>query len=84
MRRFCMAAMAGAVALTAGGCAPLISATSFNFQPSCSPMQASAYKTTSIMQTRNRVAQIQARYSLSHSATSYGVVSKSLVSGECR
>jgi hypothetical protein len=36
------------------------------------------------MATRQRVQQIQAKYSLSHSATSIGATSNGLVSGECR
>jgi len=84
MRRFRGLALAGVVALATGACAPSLTGLSFGFRPGCSVMQARSYRTTSIMATRQRVQQIQAKYSLSHSATSVGATSNALVSGECR
>jgi hypothetical protein len=84
MRRISGMAAAAALALAAAGCAPAMPGMmSFSFRPACSPMQWNAYRSTRIMQTRQQVAQIQARYGLSR-YNSVGGSSNSLVSGECR
>ena len=84
MRRFRGLALAGFVALGTGACAQILAGLSFGMRPACPVMQAHAYRTTSIMATRQRVQQIQAKYSLAHGATSVGSTSNALVSGECR
>ena len=84
MRKLRGLAVAGVVALASGACAPSLMGLGFNVRPACPVYQARAYRTTSIMATRQRVQQIQARYSLAHGATSVGSVSNGLVSGECR
>ena len=84
MRRFRGLALAGVVALGTGACAPTLTGLSFGMRPACPVMQARAYRTTSIMATRQRVQQIQAKYSLAHGSTSIGSTSNALVSGECR
>jgi hypothetical protein len=82
MRRMAGLAAAAAVALAAAGCVPGM--MSVSFRPACSPMQWNAYRSTRIMQTRQQVAQIQAKYGLSRYASVGGAGSNSLVSGECR
>jgi len=85
MRMLRGVAIAGALALASGACAPIRTiGFSFPFRPPCPVFQARAYRTTSIMATRQRVQQIQARYSLSHRADSRAVDNHDLVSGECR
>ncbi|MFL5383207.1 MAG: hypothetical protein ACJ8GN_11870 [Longimicrobiaceae bacterium] len=84
MRSFRGLALAGAVALATGACAPGLTGFGFRVTPACPVMQARAYRTTSIMATRQRVQQIQAKYSLSHGSTSVGATSNAMVSGECR
>ena len=84
MGRFRGLAVAGCVALATGACAPNLVGLGFRATPACPVMQARAYRTTSIMDTRQRVQQVQARYSLSRGYTSVGTTSKALVSGECR
>jgi len=84
MGRFRGLALAGAVALAAGACAPGLTGLGFRVTPACPVMQAHAYRTTPIMATRQRVQQIQARYSLSRNATTVGATSNAMVSGECR
>jgi hypothetical protein len=84
MRRFRALALAAAVALGTGACAPNLMGLGFQVSPGCPVMQARAYRTTSIMATRQRVQQIQAKYSLAHGSTSIGSTSNALVSGECR
>lgn len=84
MGRFRGLALAGVVALASGACAPGLTGLGFRYAPACPVMQARAYHTTSIMATRQRVLQIQSRYSLAHGATSVGATSNALVSGECR
>ena len=75
---------AAALVLGTGACAPTLGGFGFAMRPGCPVYQARAYKTTSIMATKQRVQQIQARYSLSRQVQSRGVVSNALVSGECR
>lgn len=82
MRRIVGMVAAGAVALAAAGCAPGM--VGFAFRPACSPMQAHAYRTTSILQTRQRVAQIQARLMPGGQYATIGATSRSLANGECR
>ena len=82
MRRFRGLALAGVVALGTGACAPTL--LSFGMRPACPVMQARAYRTTSIMATRQKVAQIQAKYSPSYRYAPVGSPSNGLVSGECR
>jgi len=84
MGRFRGLALAGAVVLATGACAPGLTGLGFRVAPACPVMQARAYRTTSIMATRQKVLQIQSRYSLAHSATSIGGTSNAMVSGECR
>jgi hypothetical protein len=84
MRKLRGLAVVGVMAVASGACAPTLTGYGFNVMPSCPVYQARAYRTTSIMATRQRVQQIQARYSLSHSSTSIGATSNSMVSGECR
>jgi hypothetical protein len=84
MRRFRGLVLAGVVALGTGACAPNLMGVGFAFRPACPVMQARAYKTTQIMATRQRVQQIQAKYSITRGATSVGATSNALVSGECR
>jgi hypothetical protein len=84
MGRFRGLALAGVVALGTGACAPNLMGLGFQMTPACPVMQAHAYHTTSIMATRQRVQQIQAKYSLSHASTSIGSTSNAMVSGECR
>ena len=84
MRKLGGLMLAAALALGAAGCAPQLIGTQVAFRPACSPMQARAYRTTSIMQTRQRVSQIQARYSFSGRAMQMGSTSSALASGECR
>jgi hypothetical protein len=84
MRRMTRAMVAAGMLLVSGGCAMMPLSTRFSFRPACSPMQARAYRTTSIMQTRQRVSQIQARYSFSGRAMQMGSTSSALASGECR
>jgi len=83
MRGFRGLALAGVVALGTGACAPNLMGLGFQVAPSCPVMQARAYRTTSIMATRQRVQQIQARYSPSYRFTPVGATSNALVSGEC-
>jgi hypothetical protein len=84
MRRFRGLALAGVVALGTGACAPNLMGLSFGMRPACPVMQAHAYRTTSIMATRQRVQQIQARYAPSRNYSAVGSTSNALVSGECR
>jgi hypothetical protein len=84
MGRFRGLALAGAVALATGACAPGMMGLGFRVAPACPVMQANAYRTTSIMATRQRVQQIQAKYSLSSRYTTVGTTSNAMVSGECR
>lgn len=84
MRMLRGVAVAGVLALASGACAPMLSGMSMAFRPACPVYQARAYRTTSIMATRQRVQQIQARYSLSHRATVGAIDQHTLVSGECR
>jgi len=78
-------AIAGALALATGGCASMRNPFYLGFRPGgCPVYQARAWRTTSIMGTRQRVQQIQAKYSISAGAHTSGSVSKDLVSGECR
>jgi len=83
MGRFRGLAIAGVLALGTGACAPTLM-TGFAFRGACPVMQQRAYRTTSIMATRQRVQQIQAKYSLAHGSTTIGSTSNALVSGECR
>ena len=84
MRRFRGLALAGALALGTGACAPNLLGFGLGVTPACPVMQARAYRTTSIMATRQKVNQIQAKYSPSYSYTPVGSTSNALVSGECR
>ena len=84
MRRLRLMAVAGVLVLGTGACAPTLGSFGFGMRPACPVYQARAYKTTSIMATKQRVQQIQARYSLSRQVQSRGIVSNALVSGECR
>ena len=84
MGRFRGLALAGVVALGTGACAPNLMGLGFRMTPACPVMQARAYRTTSIMATRQRVQQIQAKYSISAGARSAGTTSNAMVSGECR
>jgi hypothetical protein len=86
MRMLRGVAIAGALALAGGACAPMgmRGGIAFPFRPPCPVFQARAYHTTSIMATRQEVQQIQARYSLSHGADGRTVVPRNLVNGECR
>ena len=84
MGRFRGLALAGAVALGTGACAPNLMGLGFGMTSACPVMQARAYRTTSIMATRQRVQQIQAKYSPSYRFTPVGATSNALVSGECR
>jgi hypothetical protein len=84
MRMLRGVALAGVLALGGGACAPMMSGFGFAVQPACPVYQARAYRTTSIMATRQRVQQIQARYSLSYKANARAVDAHNLVSGECR
>lgn len=77
-------ALAGVLALGTGACAPMMSGYGLAFRPACPVYQARAYHATSIMATRQRVQQIQARYSLSYRANARAVYAHDLVSGECR
>lgn len=78
-------AVAGVMALASGACASMRNPFYLGFRPGgCPVYQARAWRTTSIMGTRQRVQQIQAKYSISHGARSVGGVSNDLVSGECR
>jgi hypothetical protein len=84
MGRFRGLALAAVVALGTGACAPNLMGLGFRATPACPVMQARAYRTTSIMSTRQRVAQIQAKYSPSYRYSAVGATSNGLVSGECR
>ena len=84
MRRLRMVAIAGVLVMGTGACAPTLSGFGFGVRPGCPVYQARAYKTTSIMATKQRVQQIQARYSMTRGYTSVGTTSNALVSGECR
>ena len=84
MVRFRGLALAGAVALTTGACAPGLTGFGFRVAPACPVMQARAYRTTSIMATRQRVQQVQARFAPSRSYSAVGATSNGMVSGECR
>ena len=84
MRRFRGLALAGVLALGTGACAPTLTGMSFGFRPACPVMQARAYRTTSIMATRQKVQQIQAKYSPSYRYAAVGSTSNGVVSGECR
>jgi hypothetical protein len=84
MGRFRGLALAGAVALATGACAPGLTGFGFRVTPACPVMQANAYRTTSIMATRQRVQQIQARFSPTRSYAPVGSTSNGMVSGECR
>ena len=84
MGRFRGLALAGAVVLTTGACAPGLTGLGFRVAPACPVMQARAYRTTSIMATRQKVLQIQSRYSPTRRYSPVGGTSNALVSGECR
>ena len=84
MGRFRGLALAGVVALGTGACAPNLAGLGFRMTPACSVMQARSYHTTSIMATRQRVQQIQAKYSPTLRYTARGMNERALVSGECR
>ena len=84
MRRFRGLALAGALALGTGACAPNLLGFGFGVTPACPVMQARAYRTTSIMATRQKVQAIQAKHSPSYRYTPVGNTSNGLVSGECR
>jgi hypothetical protein len=84
MRRFRGLAVAGVLALASGACAPNLAGLSFGVRPACPVMQARAYHTTSIMATRQRVQQIQAKYSITRAYSAVGTTSNAMVSGECR
>lgn len=84
MRRLRMVAIAGVLVMGTGACAPTFGSFGLGVRPGCPVYQARAYKTTSIMATKQRVQQIQARYSPTRGYTSIGTTSNALVSGECR
>ena len=84
MRRLRMVAIAGVLVMGTGACAPTLGGFGLSMRPGGPVYQARAYKTTSIMATRQRVQQIQARYSPTRGYTSIGTTSNALVSGECR
>ena len=77
-----------AAAVTLGGCAPGFhfgGSPQVGFRGGCSQITHQAYRTTSIFQTRQKVAAIQSRFSL---GARYAPAStqgwKSIASGECR
>ena len=67
-----------------GGCATLPMTMQGAYRPACTPMQARAYRTTSIFQTRQRVAQIQAKYSIARISNVGAAGWRAASSGECR
>lgn len=85
MRMLRAVAMAGMLALGTGACAPMMmSGYGLAFRPACPVYQAHAYRTTSIMATRQRVQQIQARFSPTLRYAPVGSTSNGMASGECR
>lgn len=84
MRRIGGIVAAGAVCLVAAGCAPSLMGIGMSYHPACSPMQVSAYRATSIMQTKDRINAIAAAHSYSRFATTSAEPWKGLSSGECR
>lgn len=84
MRRLRWMAVAVVLVMGTGACAPTLGGFGFSVRPGCPVYQARAYKTTSIMATKQRVQQIQARYSITRNYTPVGATSNALVSGECR
>jgi hypothetical protein len=67
-------------------CAPMFEMGSFNLSSGmCSPVQRSAYRTTSVFGTQQKINAIQARYSASYQFTRKDPRTwKGIASGECR
>jgi hypothetical protein len=77
--------LAMAAVVGTAGCSPGLLSGGMTVAPSCGAMQARAYHTTSQFTTRQRVAAIQARYSMAYLGAQRGNTQgwRGLASGEC-